>query len=242
MPILDLLHAKSMHRAKWPSTRGGVRCSTPAICPRRDFGRLDHHRRAIGIADVDRMDRVPPGRVGNPGRPEQPRRRERDLVRPRRPREPLAGRFQERLLASPEPEERVRPPVRVGLRDEALATNVEAGRDQHQVALAREYSVRSWHPGGMEPWRRMIHRRDVSARSLRVRAVVLITLFVAACGGSGGGAGSGSGSPDAGADVVTIGWTQAAITTPVTTTVGAGMPVRWRSGDGVDHPVVAAAP
>jgi len=74
-----------------------------------------------------------------------------------------------------------------------------------------------------------------------VRAVVLITLFVAACGGSGGGAGSGSGSPDAGADVVTIGWTQAAITTPVTTTVGAGTPVRWRSGDGVDHTVVADA-
>src|SRR5207237_9673296 len=119
---------------------------------------------------------------------------------------------------------------RLSHRFEAIATNVEAGRDQHQLALAREYSARRWHPGGMEAWRRMIHRRDVSARSLRVRAVVLITLFVAACGGSGEGTGSGNGSPDAGADGVTIGWTQAAITTTVTKTVGVVMAVRWRCG------------
>src|SRR2546421_311750 len=53
MPIPDLLHAKSMHRAKWASTGGGAGCSTPAIYPRRDFRCLDHHRRAVGIADVD---------------------------------------------------------------------------------------------------------------------------------------------------------------------------------------------
>ena len=68
-----------------------------------------------------------------------------------------------------------------------------------------------------------------------MRAVVLITLFVAACGGSSDGAGN------AGANVVTIGWSLAAQSNPVTTTVAAGTPIRWQSTDGVAHTVTPEA-
>jgi plastocyanin len=73
-----------------------------------------------------------------------------------------------------------------------------------------------------------------------MRAVSLILFLLAACGGSGSGDGSSSGGiPDAGADVVTIGWTLQAQNSPVTTTLAAGTPMRWRSGDGIAHTVVA---
>jgi plastocyanin len=47
------------------------------------------------------------------------------------------------------------------------------------------------------------------------------------------------GAPDAGGNVVTIGWSLVAQTSPVTTTLAAGTPVRWHSTDGVEHTVVA---
>ena len=72
-----------------------------------------------------------------------------------------------------------------------------------------------------------------------MRAVGLIVLLLAACGGSGSAGGGNGGDTAAAGNVVTIGWSQSAITSPVTTTIAAGTPVRWRSGDGVDHTVVA---
>jgi|SRR5207248_9358749 len=69
-----------------------------------------------------------------------------------------------------------------------------------------------------------------------MRVAALIVVFLAACGGYGGGSGN-EGIPDAGADVVTIGWSLAAQGTPVTTTIDAGVPVRWHSTDGQAHTV-----
>jgi plastocyanin len=66
-----------------------------------------------------------------------------------------------------------------------------------------------------------------------MRIAGLMILFVGACGGSG----SGSPGGDTGGNVVTINWTLGAESNPVTTTIAAGTPVRWRSGDGVAHTV-----
>jgi plastocyanin len=62
----------------------------------------------------------------------------------------------------------------------------------------------------------------------------LLALVLAACGGSSGG-GSSGGAPDAGG--VTVSWSLAAETTPVTTTVDAGTPIQWHNVDGQTHTV-----
>jgi plastocyanin len=72
-----------------------------------------------------------------------------------------------------------------------------------------------------------------------MRAVGLIVLLLAGCGGSSSGGGGNSGDTADAGNVVTIGWSQSAITSPVTTTIPVGTPMRWRSSDGVDHTVVA---
>ena len=74
-----------------------------------------------------------------------------------------------------------------------------------------------------------------------MRTMVLLVALLAACGGtygSGdvGGGGGDQGAADAG-DAVTINWTLAAQASPVVTTVRAGTPVRWHSGDGITHTV-----
>src|SRR5438105_7962581 len=72
-----------------------------------------------------------------------------------------------------------------------------------------------------------------------MRAAGLMILFVAACGGSGSGSpgdNTGAGG-NTGGNVVTINWTLGAQSNPVTTTVAAGTPVRWQSGDGLAHTV-----
>jgi len=76
-----------------------------------------------------------------------------------------------------------------------------------------------------------------------MRRIALFALL-AACGGSYGtgntGGGNQIGNADAG-NAVTINWTLGAESSPVTTTISAGTPVRWHNGDGTTHTVQADA-
>ena len=72
---------------------------------------------------------------------------------------------------------------------------------------------------------------------------LLLLALLAACGGGTSGPSTGGGSvPDGGTDggyptAVTINWTLAAESNPVTTTVAAGTPVQWHNSDGTTHTV-----
>jgi len=70
-----------------------------------------------------------------------------------------------------------------------------------------------------------------------MRTLALV-LLVAACGGSDSNGPSGNPGTGTGAATV-IQWTLAAQNTPVQTTVTAGTPVSWHSGDGITHTVFA---
>ena len=72
--------------------------------PRRGFG---DEGGAVAAAGIEWVDRIARGGVGKALRPEQPGTagQQLDLVRARRAGEALAGHFEERFLAAPEPEE-----------------------------------------------------------------------------------------------------------------------------------------
>ncbi len=72
-----------------------------------------------------------------------------------------------------------------------------------------------------------------------MRRIACLIVFAAACGGSSGSGNTGGGQNGGGggSGAVTIQWTLAAESTPVTTTVDAGTPVQWHNADGTTHTV-----
>lgn len=67
---------------------------------------------------------------------------------------------------------------------------------------------------------------------------MLLLVLLAACGGyAPGGTGGGIQGGSADGTAVTIQWTLAAESTPVTTTIPAGTTVRWHNGDSTTHTV-----
>src|SRR5713226_796460 len=117
-----------------PAARFLQRRRRPAERTERELPGFGNDGGAVAVARIERVDRVARGGVGNALRPEYAGvagRQQINLVRPRRAREALAGRFQEGFLAAPETEEFGLALGRVGQLEKAvdLAGRVEPAGD-----------------------------------------------------------------------------------------------------------------